>query len=51
MNWLANYLNVDWLLDGLLDWLTDWLSRGGGGVLPRILDWGMPQRFVNPNPI
>ena len=24
---------------------------GGGGVLPRILDRGVPQRSVNPNPI
>ena len=24
---------------------------GGGGVLPRILDGGVPRRFVNPNPI
>ena len=24
---------------------------GGGGVLPRILDRGVPQGFVNPNPI
>ena len=24
---------------------------GGGGVLPRILDRGVPRRFVNPNPI
>ena len=23
----------------------------GGGVLPRILDRGVPRRFVNPNPI
>ena len=23
---------------------------GGGGVLPRILDRGVPRRFVNPNP-
>ena len=27
------------------------VSRGGGGVLPRILDRGVPRRFVNPNPI
>ena len=24
---------------------------GGGGLLPRILDRGVPRRFVNPNPI
>ena len=24
---------------------------GGGGVLPQILDRGVPRRFVNPNPI
>ena len=24
---------------------------GGGGVLLRILDRGVPRRFVNPNPI
>ena len=24
---------------------------GGGGVLPRILDRGVPRRFVDPNPI
>ena len=24
---------------------------GGGGVLPRILDRGVPRRLVNPNPI
>ena len=24
---------------------------GGGGVLPRILDRGVPRGFVNPNPI
>ena len=27
------------------------LSPGGGGVLPRISDRGVPRRFVNPNPI
>jgi len=26
-------------------------APGGGGVLPRILDRGVPRRFVNPNPI
>ena len=26
-------------------------GRGGGGVLQRILDRGVPRRFVNPNPI
>ena len=26
-------------------------TPGGGGVLPRILDRGVPRRFVNPNPI
>ena len=25
--------------------------EGGGGVLPLILDRGVPRRFVNPNPI
>ena len=24
---------------------------GGGGVLPKILDRGVPRRFLNPNPI
>ena len=24
---------------------------GGGGVLPQILDRGVPRRFLNPNPI
>ena len=28
-----------------------WPPGGGGGVLPRILDRGVPRRFVNPNPI
>ena len=27
------------------------LLWGGGGVLPQILDRGVPRRFVNPNPI
>ena len=27
------------------------LNPGGGGELPRILDRGVPRRFVNPNPI
>ena len=27
------------------------LFPGGGGVLPRILDRGVPQRFLNPDPI
>ena len=26
-------------------------SPGGGGLLPRILDRGVPRRFVDPNPI
>ena len=25
--------------------------EGGGGVLPQILDRGVPRRFLNPNPI
>ena len=27
------------------------LAGGGGGVLLRILDRGVPRRFLNPNPI
>ena len=27
------------------------MPGGGGGVLPQILDRGVPRRLVNPNPI
>ena len=32
-------------------WLIEQASLKPGGVLPRILDRGVPRRFLNPDPI
>ena len=45
-------LNVDWFIGSSVSFaIPERLLPGGGGVLPRILDRGVPRRFLNPNPI
>ena len=51
--WAGHSLNYDdkERNTALLTYLHRLYKSRGGGVLPRIVDRGVPRRFVNPNPI